>query len=121
MAVSDLNRFFLASLYDTQIDVLQLHLALQNDPDVVQFRLSRLREKLERYGEDFREVLEDDRVGEYHRELKGDLAKSRFGRLRRGLRLPFGGEPAAKGAKRAGHSEGLRCEPEARREVGRSA
>lgn len=96
MAVSDLNRFFLASLYDTQIDVLQLHLALQNDPDVVEFRLSRLRGKLERYGGDFRQVLEDDRVGEYHRELKGGLAKSRFGRLRRGLRLPFGGEPAAR-------------------------
>ena len=96
MAVSDLNRFFLASLYDIQIDVLQLHLALQNDPDVVGFRLSRLRGKLERYGEDFRQVLEDDRVGTYHRELKGSLAKSRLGRLRRGLRVPFGGEPAAK-------------------------
>ena len=44
-AVSDLNRFFLASLYDIQIDGLQLHLALQNDPDVVEFRLSRLRAK----------------------------------------------------------------------------
>ena len=96
MAVSDLNRFFLASLYDIQIDVLQLHLALQNDPDVVEFRLSRLRGKLEGYGGDFRQVLEDDRVGEYHRELKGGLAKSRLGRLGRGLRLPFGGEPAAR-------------------------
>ncbi|MCY4574746.1 MAG: hypothetical protein OXF01_18370 [Gemmatimonadetes bacterium] len=94
-AVSDLNRFFLASLYDTQIDVLQLHLALQNDPDVVEFRLSRLREKLERYGEGFRQVLDDDRVGAYHRELKGELARSRLVRLPRGLRLPFGGEPAA--------------------------
>ena len=94
-AVSDLNRFFLASLYDIQIDVLQLHLALQNDPDVVEFRLSRLREKLERYGEGFRQVLDDDRVGAYHRELKGELARSRLVRLPRGLRLPFGGEPAA--------------------------
>ena len=34
-AVSDLNRFFLASLYDVQIDVLQLYLAIQNDADVV--------------------------------------------------------------------------------------
>ena len=95
-AVSDLNRFFLASLYDIQIDVLQLHLALQNDPDVVEFRLSRLREKLERYGEGFRQVLNDDRVGAYHRELKGELARSRLVRLPRGLRLPFGGEPAAR-------------------------
>ena len=96
VAVSDLNRFFLASLYDIQIDVLQLHLALQNDPDVVEFRLSRLRAKLERYGEEFRLVLDDDRVGAYHRELKGGLAKSRLARLPRGLRLPFGGEPAAR-------------------------
>ena len=94
-AVSDLNRFFLASLYDIQIDVLQLHLALQNDPDVVEFRQSRLREKLERYGEGFRQVLHDDRVGAYHRELKGGLARSRLVRLPGGLRLPFGGEPAA--------------------------
>ncbi|MDE0394929.1 MAG: hypothetical protein OYK82_09150 [Gammaproteobacteria bacterium] len=94
-AVSELNRFFLASLYDIQIDVLQLHLALQNDPDVVEFRLSRLREKLERHGGEFRQVLNDDRVGAYHRELKGRLAKSRVGRLLRGSRLLFGGEPAA--------------------------
>ena len=94
-AVSDLNRFFLASLYDVQIDVLQLYLALQNDPDVVEFRQSRLREKNERYGEDFRQVLDDDRVGAYHRELKGGLSKSVWPRLYRGLGLPFGGEPEA--------------------------
>ena len=47
-AVSDLNRFFLASLQDVQIDVLQLLLAIQNDPDVVEFRLFQLREKLQR-------------------------------------------------------------------------
>ena len=71
-AVSDLNRFFLASLYDVQIDVLQLYLAIQNDPDVVESRRSRLQEKIERYGEDFGRVLKDDPVGEYHRELKRD-------------------------------------------------
>ena len=75
-AVSDLNRFFLASLQDVQIDVLQLLLAIQNDPDVVEFRLSRLREKLQRYAERFRQVRGDDRVGAYHRELKGQLDKS---------------------------------------------
>ncbi len=91
-AVVDLNRFFLASLYDIQIDVLQLHLALQNDPGVVQFRLSQIREKLKRYGGDFRQVLENDRVGGYHRELKGGLAKSWLGRLL----LPFRGKPATK-------------------------
>ena len=93
-AVSDLNRFFLASLYDAQIDVLQLYLAIQNDPDVVESRQSRLREKIERYGEDFRQVLEDDRIGAYHRELKGGLPKSVWQRLSRDLGL--GGEPAAK-------------------------
>jgi len=75
-AVSDLNRFFLASLYDIQIDVLQLYLAIQNDADVVEFRQSRLKEKIGRYGEDFRQVLENDRVGAYHRELKENLSKS---------------------------------------------
>ena len=87
-AVSDLNRFFLASLYDIQIDVLQLYLALQNDPDVVEFRQSRLREKIERYGRDFRQVLDDDRVGAYHRKLKDDAAKSGLPRLPGGFRLP---------------------------------
>ncbi|MYC87150.1 MAG: hypothetical protein F4X22_02790 [Gemmatimonadales bacterium] len=87
-AVSDLGRFFLASLQDIQIDVLQLYLALQNDPDVVESRQSRLREKIERYGEDFRQVIDDDPVGAYHRKLKGDLAESTRARLPRHLRLP---------------------------------
>ncbi len=95
-AVSNLNRFFLASLYDIQIDLLQLYLALQNDPDAVESRQSRLRKKIERYGEDFRQVLDDDQVGAYHRELKGDLAKSRWSRLPRGWRRPFGGELATR-------------------------
>lgn len=82
-AVSDLNRFFLASLYDVQIDLLQLYLAIQNDSDVVEFRQSRLEEKIGRYGEDFRKVLEDDRVGAYHRELKENLSKSGWWLLRR--------------------------------------
>ncbi len=86
-AVSDLNRFFLASLYDVQVDVLQLLLALQNDPDVVEFRLSRLREKLERYGEESRQVLDDDRIGAYHRELKAELDKSGWRFLPSGLRF----------------------------------
>lgn len=87
-AVSDLGRFFLASLQDIQIDVLQLYLALQNDPDVVEFRQSRLREKIGRYGEDFRQVIDDDPVGAYHRKLKGDLAESPRSPLPRHLRLP---------------------------------
>ena len=86
-AVSDLNRFFLASLYDVQVDMLQLLLALQNDPDVVEFRLSQLREKLERYGDESRQVLDDDRVGAYHRELKGRLDDSGWRFLPNALRF----------------------------------
>lgn len=93
-AVSNLNRFFLASLYDIQIDLLQLHMALQNDHEVVEFRMSRLGEKLDRYAEDFRQVLVDDRIGSYHRELKGRLAKSRVPRLLRRVRLPLRDESA---------------------------
>ncbi len=82
-AVSDLNRFFLASLYDIQINVLQ------NDPEVVEPRLSRLQEKRERYREEFQQALDGDPVGAYHRELKGGLAKPRLARLLRVLPLPF--------------------------------
>ena len=71
--VADLNRFFPASLDDVEIDVLQLYLALQHDPDVVESRQSRLREKIARpYGEDFRQILDDDAsgptTGRLHRE-----------------------------------------------------
>ena len=88
-ALSDVNRFFLASLYDVQIDVLQLYLAIQNDADVVEFRRSRLREKIKRYREDFGRVLEDDRVAAYHRELKRDGGRSGWRRIPESLRAPI--------------------------------
>ena len=91
-AVSGLNRFFLASLYDIQVDLLQLYLALQDDPDVVEFRRSRLLEKIEQYGKDFRHALDEDQVGAYHRKLKRDLAESGWPYLPRGWRPRFGGE-----------------------------
>ena len=91
-AVSDLNRFFLASLCDLQVDLLQLHLALQNDSSVVEFRQNRLQKKVERYGKDFRRTLDADPIGAFHRKLKGDLAESRWRYLPRGWRRPFGGE-----------------------------
>ncbi len=53
-------------------------------------RQSRLREKIERYGKDFRQILTDDRVGAFHRKLKGDLSK--WQRLPGGWRLPFASE-----------------------------
>ena len=106
-ALSDLGRFFLASLYDVQIDVLQLYLALQNDPDVVESRQSRLQEKFERYGKDFRQVLDDDHVGAYHRKIKGDLAKSIRAYLPRGLRRLFGRQLAARVQRLRGKRSGL--------------
>ena len=94
-AVSGLNRFFLASLYDIQVDLLQLYLALQDDPEVVESRRSRLQEKIERYAEKFRRVLDDDQVGAYHRKLKDDSAKSRWAFRPPGdWRRPFGGKLA---------------------------
>ena len=94
-AVSDLNRFFLASLHDIQADLLRLYLALQSDPDFVELRQSRLRQKIERYGEDFRQILNDDRLGAFHRKLKEDLAKSEWRWLPGGWRFPFGSGLAA--------------------------
>lgn len=91
--VSDLNRFFLASLYDVQIDLLQLYLALQNDPDVVEYRQPRLVEKIERYSEDFRRVLDHGQVDDYHRKVKDDLATS-WPYMPSRLRRHFGGELA---------------------------
>ena len=94
-AVSDLNRFFLASLHDIQADLLRLYLALQSDPDFVELRQSRLRKKIERYGEDFRQILNDDRLGAFHGKLKEDLAKSKWRWLPGGWRFPFGSGLAA--------------------------
>ena len=74
-AVSNLTVFFLASLCELQVDLLGLYLALQNDPDVVEGRQLKLRQKIERYDKDFRQALDDDRVGAFHRKLKRGLAK----------------------------------------------
>ena len=93
-AVSDLSRFYLASLLDIQVDLLRLYLALQDDPDFAEYRQSRLREKIERYCTDFRDILDDDRIGAYHRKLKEELAGSKWSRLPAGWRPPFGSELA---------------------------
>lgn len=76
--VVDLNRFYLSSLHDVRIDVLQLCLALQDDSAHVAHRQTQLLAKVERYREDFKKIVYDDRVGAFHRRLKGDLAKSRW-------------------------------------------
>ena len=93
-AVLSLSRFFLASLYDIQVDLLRLNLALQNDPDVVKSREPELRKKIAQYSKDFRQLLDNDPVGVFHRKLKGDLPKSRWSYLPRAWRRRFGGELA---------------------------
>lgn len=92
-AVSNLTVFFLASRCELQVDLLQMYLALQNDPDVVEGRELELRQKIERYDKGFRQALDDDPVGAFHRKLKGDLTGS-F--LRRGLHRFFGRGELAK-------------------------
>ncbi len=95
LLVSHLNRFFLASLLDIQVDLLRLYLGLQDAPASVELRHARLRDKIERYGIDFRQILDDDRVGAFHRSLKRDLAKSRWHRrVPARLRLPYGNKLA---------------------------
>ena len=95
LLVSHLNRFFLASLLDLQTDLLRLYLVLQDEPDFVAYRQERLREKIERYGNDFRQILDDDPVGAFHRRLKGEMAQSRWRRrVSARLRLPFGNKLA---------------------------
>lgn len=76
--VSSLERFFLASLYDLQIDMLQTYFALQNNPSDVEERQSRLQKKVERYDKELRQSLDNDPVGDFLRKLKGDLAKERW-------------------------------------------
>lgn len=76
--VSSLERFFLASLYDLQIDMLQTYFALQDNPSDVEERQSRLQKKVERYDKELRQSLDNDPVGDFHRKLKGDLAKKRW-------------------------------------------
>ena len=76
-AVSELARFFLAGWLDVQVDALELYLTLQNEPGFAEPREGRLRDKIQRYVKDFRQVLDADRVGAFHRRLKGDLAERR--------------------------------------------
>ena len=69
-AVADLNRFFLATILDLQSEVLRVYLALQEDSERVEHRQSRLRQKIERCVGRFREILDADQVGDFHRRLK---------------------------------------------------
>lgn len=88
-AVSDLRLLYLASLCDIQVGVLQLYLVRQNDPEFLGSRLSLLREKVGRYAEGLRKVRKEDRIGEYRRKLKSEIAASRLAKLRRAVPRRF--------------------------------
>ena len=94
-AVADLNRFFLATILDLRADALDVHLTLQEDPELVEHRQSRLGEKVERCVGHFRKILDADRVGAFHRRLKADRAGSWLAKVPGVARLPFGGDAAA--------------------------
>lgn len=95
-AVNDLRLLYLASLCDIQIDVLQLYLVRENDPEFLGSRLSLLREKVGQYAESLRKVREEDRIGEYRRKLKSEIAGSRLAKLRRAVPRRFRKERARK-------------------------
>ena len=75
-AVADLDRFFLATILDLRADMLRVYLALQEDPDRVGHRRSRLEAKIERCIADFHRTFDADRVGDFSRELKQRDARS---------------------------------------------
>ena len=92
-AVADLNRYFLATILDLRADGLRLHWTLQEDPDLVEHRQSRLAQKIERRLSDFQKLLEADRVGTFHRQFKkertGSPRRKWLEKLPGGSRLPF--------------------------------
>lgn len=76
-AVADLNRFFLATILDLQSELLRVYLALQEDSERVEHRQLRLRQKIERCVSRFHEILDADRVGDFHRRFKEERAATR--------------------------------------------
>ena len=77
-AVADLNRSFLATILDLRADVFRVYLALQEDPDRVEHRQSRLGQEIERCAGHFRRILDDDRVGAFHRRFREEHLGSRW-------------------------------------------
>ena len=76
-AVADLNRYYLATILDLQADLLRVYLTLQEDSDLVEHRQSRLGQKIERCAGHFRRILDDDRVGAFHRQFREEHLGSR--------------------------------------------
>ena len=98
-AIADLNRYYLATILDLQADMLRVYLTLQEDSDLVEHRQSRLGQEIERCAGHFREILDADRVGAFHRRLKeehaGSWRRKWLEKLPPVLRRRFGKEAAA--------------------------
>ena len=76
-AVADLNRYYLATILDLQADGLRLYWTLQEDSGLVEHRQSRLGQEIERCAGHFRRILDDDRVGAFHRGFREEHLGSR--------------------------------------------
>ncbi|MCY4431347.1 MAG: hypothetical protein OXC11_13275 [Rhodospirillales bacterium] len=74
-AVADLNRFFLATILDLRAETFRVYLALREDPDLVEHRQARLGREIERCAARFHDVLDADRVGDFHRRFREEHAK----------------------------------------------
>ena len=77
LAVADLARFYLAAILDLRADTLHMCLTLEDDHELVEHRESELRQKAERCVCDFHAAFDADRVGSFHRQLRGEQAGPR--------------------------------------------
>ena len=76
-AVANLNRYYLATILDLQADGLRLYWTLQEDSGLVEHRQSRLGQKIECCAGHFRRILDDERVGAFHRRFRKEHSGSR--------------------------------------------
>ena len=73
LALKDSRLFVLSSLMDIQVDALRLQLAIQDNPDDINRRLSNLDEKIANRIELFGQLLERDAVKDYQKQLKDSV------------------------------------------------
>ena len=73
LAVSDINLFTLSSLADIYVDHLRLKLALQDNPGDANRSFSALNDKIDRYETAFRNLLTEDSVRGYQKELQNSV------------------------------------------------
>ena len=73
LAVSDLNLFTLSSLADIYVDHLRLKLALQDNPGDANRSFAALNAKIDRYETAFRDLLTEDSVRGYQKELQDSV------------------------------------------------